>query len=124
MHRSLVAHFRYALVWGKSSKFSPQPQKVGLTHQVQDEESVASLCFLFKGMVLTHFKYASSFQRGLYLYFLIFHDAISMPFSARLTRPLHPAFLQSDPRAGEPTKDGLFLRTHSGVTARTISLAR
>lgn len=29
---------RYALVWGKSSKFNPQPQKVGLTHMVQDED--------------------------------------------------------------------------------------
>ena len=29
---------RYALVWGKSSKFNPQPQKVGLTHLVQDED--------------------------------------------------------------------------------------
>lgn len=38
IHRSIVSHFRYALVWGKSSKFSPQPQKVGLTHQVMDED--------------------------------------------------------------------------------------
>jgi ribosome-interacting GTPase 1 len=29
---------RYALVWGKSSKFNPQPQKVGLTHLVADED--------------------------------------------------------------------------------------
>jgi ribosome-interacting GTPase 1 len=55
IHRSLASHFkyvslsipcdiynsdllRYALVWGKSSKFNPQPQKVGLTHLVQDED--------------------------------------------------------------------------------------
>lgn len=41
IHRSLAAHFKYALVWGKSSKFNPQPQKVGLTHQVQDEDVVS-----------------------------------------------------------------------------------
>ncbi|KAJ9109841.1 hypothetical protein QFC19_001820 [Naganishia cerealis] len=28
IHRGLASHFKYALVWGKSSKFSPQPQKV------------------------------------------------------------------------------------------------
>ena len=38
IHRSLASHFKYALVWGKSSKFNPQPQKVGLTHAVQDED--------------------------------------------------------------------------------------
>ncbi|EIW66867.1 hypothetical protein TREMEDRAFT_34396 [Tremella mesenterica DSM 1558] len=38
IHRSLASHFKYALVWGKSSKFNPQPQKVGLTHSVQDED--------------------------------------------------------------------------------------
>jgi len=52
IHRSLASHFksvissspmnevdsRYALVWGKSSKFCPQPQKVGLTHLVHDED--------------------------------------------------------------------------------------
>lgn len=57
IHRSLASHFkcveslpihvqadrrlRYALVWGKSSKFNPQPQKVGLTHLVQDEDVVS-----------------------------------------------------------------------------------
>jgi len=41
VHRSLVSHFRYALVWGKSSKFSPHAQKVGLTHLVQDEDVVS-----------------------------------------------------------------------------------
>ncbi|KAI5454845.1 Ribosome-interacting GTPase 2 [Naganishia albida] len=38
IHRGLASHFKYALVWGKSSKFSPQPQKVGLTHPVTDED--------------------------------------------------------------------------------------
>ena len=38
IHRSLASQFKYALVWGKSSKFNPQPQKVGLTHLVQDED--------------------------------------------------------------------------------------
>ncbi|KAL1406073.1 Ribosome-interacting GTPase 2 [Vanrija albida] len=41
IHRSLASHFKYALVWGKSSKFNPQPQKVGLTHLVQDEDVVS-----------------------------------------------------------------------------------
>lgn len=41
IHRSLATHFKYALVWGKSSKFSPQPQKVGLTHLVADEDVVS-----------------------------------------------------------------------------------
>ncbi|KAI9636625.1 putative cytoplasm protein [Dioszegia hungarica] len=41
IHRSLASHFKYALVWGKSSKFNPQPQKVGLTHLVMDEDVVS-----------------------------------------------------------------------------------
>ncbi|RSH95359.1 hypothetical protein EHS25_000446 [Saitozyma podzolica] len=41
IHRSLASHFKYALVWGKSSKFNPQPQKVGLSHLVQDEDVVS-----------------------------------------------------------------------------------
>ncbi|WVQ93331.1 hypothetical protein IAU59_000399 [Kwoniella sp. CBS 9459] len=41
IHRGLASHFKYALVWGKSSKFNPQPQKVGLTHHVQDEDVVS-----------------------------------------------------------------------------------
>ena len=32
IHRSLVPAFKYALVWGKSSRFAPKPQKVGLSH--------------------------------------------------------------------------------------------
>nr|XP_019047923.1 cytoplasmic protein [Kwoniella bestiolae CBS 10118]OCF26853.1 cytoplasmic protein [Kwoniella bestiolae CBS 10118] len=41
IHRGLASHFKYALVWGKSSKFNPQPQKVGLSHPVQDEDVVS-----------------------------------------------------------------------------------
>jgi len=41
IHRTLVSNFRYALVWGKSSKFAPHPQKVGLTHLVQDDDVVS-----------------------------------------------------------------------------------
>ncbi|KAB5594136.1 hypothetical protein CTheo_2473 [Ceratobasidium theobromae] len=48
IHRSLAEKFKYALVWvcrpcklGKSSKFSPHAQKVGLTHQVADEDVVS-----------------------------------------------------------------------------------
>ncbi|KAK6904432.1 hypothetical protein I203_105245 [Kwoniella mangroviensis CBS 8507] len=41
IHRGLASHFKYALVWGKSSKFNPQPQKVGLSHLVQDEDVVS-----------------------------------------------------------------------------------
>nr|GAT43669.1 developmentally-regulated GTP-binding protein 2 [Mycena chlorophos] len=41
VHRSLATNFRYALVWGKSSKFNPHAQKVGLAHQVQDEDVVS-----------------------------------------------------------------------------------
>ncbi|KAF9498127.1 developmentally regulated GTP-binding protein [Pleurotus eryngii] len=41
IHRSLAANFRYALIWGKSSKFSPHAQKVSLSHQVQDEDVVS-----------------------------------------------------------------------------------
>ncbi|KAI9444964.1 developmentally regulated GTP-binding protein [Lactarius indigo] len=45
VHRSLATNFRYALVWsGKSSKFAPYAQKVGLTHLVQDEDVVSSAC--------------------------------------------------------------------------------
>ncbi|KAJ7630520.1 P-loop containing nucleoside triphosphate hydrolase protein [Roridomyces roridus] len=41
VHRSLATNFRYGLVWGKSSKFSPHAQKVSLAHQVQDEDVVS-----------------------------------------------------------------------------------
>ncbi|KAI1797580.1 developmentally regulated GTP-binding protein [Ganoderma leucocontextum] len=39
IHRSLTANFRYAL--GKSSKFSPHAQKVGLNHHVADDDVVS-----------------------------------------------------------------------------------
>lgn len=38
IHRDMVTHFKYALVWGVSVKHSPQ--RVGLTHLVQDEDVV------------------------------------------------------------------------------------
>lgn len=41
IHKSLATNFRYALVWGRSSKFSPHAQKVSLNHQVQDEDVVS-----------------------------------------------------------------------------------
>ncbi|KAF5384695.1 hypothetical protein D9757_006246 [Collybiopsis confluens] len=41
IHRSLAPNFRYALVWGRSSKFSPHAQKVSLAHVVQDEDVVS-----------------------------------------------------------------------------------
>ena len=36
IHRSLVDTFRYALVWGTSTKYSPQ--RVGKSHVVSDED--------------------------------------------------------------------------------------
>lgn len=41
IHRSLASNFRYALVWGRSSKFFPHAQKVSLAHQVLDEDVVS-----------------------------------------------------------------------------------
>ncbi|KAJ7785883.1 P-loop containing nucleoside triphosphate hydrolase protein [Mycena metata] len=41
VHRSLAPNFRYGLMQGKSSKFSPHAQKVSLQHQVQDEDVVS-----------------------------------------------------------------------------------
>jgi len=41
IHRSLGDNFKYALVWGKSSRFAPHAQKVGLTHLVADEDVVS-----------------------------------------------------------------------------------
>jgi len=38
IHRSLVADFRYALVWGTSTKHDPQ--RVGLGHVVENEDVV------------------------------------------------------------------------------------
>ena len=38
MHRSLVAEFDYAMVWGTSVKHTPQ--RVGLQHMLQDEDVI------------------------------------------------------------------------------------
>jgi len=41
IHRSLAPNFKYAVVWGKSSRFNPHAQKVSLNHVVQDEDVVS-----------------------------------------------------------------------------------
>ena len=38
IHRDLARDFRYALVWGTSSKHNPQ--RVGLSHVLQDEDVI------------------------------------------------------------------------------------
>jgi uncharacterized protein len=38
VHRTLVAAFKYALVWGQSAKFSPQ--RVGINHIMADEDVI------------------------------------------------------------------------------------
>ncbi|VVC86551.1 unnamed protein product [Leptidea sinapis] len=38
IHRTLAAQLKYALVWGTSTKYSPQ--RVGIHHAVQDEDVV------------------------------------------------------------------------------------
>lgn len=38
IHHQLVREFKYALVWGLSAKHSPQ--RVGLVHQLADEDVV------------------------------------------------------------------------------------
>lgn len=38
IHRSLPSKFRYALVWGSSAKH--QPQRVGLSHKINDEDVI------------------------------------------------------------------------------------
>ncbi|XP_065224472.1 developmentally-regulated GTP-binding protein 2 [Planococcus citri] len=38
IHRTLVGAFKYALVWGTSTKYSPQ--RVGLTHTMDDEDVI------------------------------------------------------------------------------------
>lgn len=40
IHRDLIREFKYALVWGRSSKFNPRPQRVGLKHVLMDEDVV------------------------------------------------------------------------------------
>ncbi|GAA5831162.1 hypothetical protein JCM11251_007778 [Rhodosporidiobolus azoricus] len=41
IHRNIVNKYKYAIVWGKSSKFAPQPQKVGLTHRCAQDDVVS-----------------------------------------------------------------------------------
>lgn len=38
IHRTLFAAFKYALVWGTSTKYSPQ--RVGATHIMHDEDVI------------------------------------------------------------------------------------
>ncbi|XP_065846574.1 developmentally-regulated GTP-binding protein 2-like [Oscarella lobularis] len=38
IHRSIVSAFKYAIVWGTSTKYNPQ--RVGIGHQVHDEDVV------------------------------------------------------------------------------------
>lgn len=38
IHRSLASQFKYALVWGTSTKYSPQ--RVGLTHTMEHEDVI------------------------------------------------------------------------------------
>ena len=38
IHRTLADNTKYALVWGKSTKFSPQ--RVGMTHSMADEDVI------------------------------------------------------------------------------------
>jgi len=38
IHRTLVDQFKYALVWGSSTKYSPQ--RVGMTHVLDDEDVI------------------------------------------------------------------------------------
>jgi len=39
IHRTLKDHYKYGLVWGASARHVPQ--RVGLTHVVQDEDVVS-----------------------------------------------------------------------------------
>ncbi|GAA5952857.1 hypothetical protein JCM8115_002368 [Rhodotorula mucilaginosa] len=41
IHRGIKHKFKYAVVWGKSSKFNPQGQRVGLTHKVAQDDVVS-----------------------------------------------------------------------------------
>jgi small GTP-binding protein len=40
LHRTLVAQFRYAIVWGTSTKFVGSPQRVGLKHPLHHEDVI------------------------------------------------------------------------------------
>ncbi|CAG8464623.1 15593_t:CDS:10 [Acaulospora morrowiae] len=42
IHRSLSEEFRYALVWGVSTKHNPQ--RVGLSHVIEDEDVIQGIC--------------------------------------------------------------------------------
>lgn len=41
IHRDFKDQFKYALVWGSSSKFGNAPQKCGLNHKVHDQDVVS-----------------------------------------------------------------------------------
>lgn len=41
IHRSIASKFKYALVYGRSSRFNPAAHRVGLHHKVADEDVVA-----------------------------------------------------------------------------------
>ncbi|KDE04042.1 developmentally-regulated GTP-binding protein 2 [Microbotryum lychnidis-dioicae p1A1 Lamole] len=41
IHKNIASKFKYALVWGKSSKFAPKPQRVGLTHRIAPDDVVS-----------------------------------------------------------------------------------
>ncbi|GAA6048086.1 hypothetical protein JCM3770_000184 [Rhodotorula araucariae] len=41
IHKNIRHKFKYAIVWGKSSKFAPQPQKVGLTHRCAQDDVIS-----------------------------------------------------------------------------------
>ena len=38
VHKELLETFNFALVWGSSAKHHPKPQRVGLAHQLEDED--------------------------------------------------------------------------------------
>jgi len=40
IHRDMVKKFKYARVWGKSSRFCPKSQRVGLAHEIADQDVV------------------------------------------------------------------------------------
>ncbi|CAG8633034.1 22379_t:CDS:10, partial [Racocetra persica] len=49
IHRSLVEEFRYALVWGTSTKHNPQ--RVGLSHVMEYEDVIQGIRMLHKALV-------------------------------------------------------------------------
>ncbi|KAI3410059.1 hypothetical protein GPALN_006422 [Globodera pallida] len=40
LHRTLVAQFRYAIVWGMSTKFTNSPQRCGIHHKLRHEDVI------------------------------------------------------------------------------------